>query len=155
MIKNIIFISFILLIAIFLVNASAHDDEEGCYDHPLFNRMPNFALTDCKIKEYDQMDFIDEKENDIVVEGKLHQVDYRIKEGFQAPSDLQIIRNYKNAVLKIGGKVVKEYATDIYLTLNKNNNLYWIAIESHNEGEVYTLSIIEKVQMQMLFIMIF
>lgn len=147
MIKNIASISFILLIAIFLVNASAQEEEEGCYDHPLFNRMPNFVLTDCKIKEFDQMDFIDEKENDIVVEGKLHQADYWIKEGSQAPSDLQIIRNYKNAVLKIGGKVVKEYSSEIYLTLSKDNKLYWINIDTSNDGQAYTLSIIEKAEM--------
>lgn len=147
MIKNIASISFILLIAIFLVNASAQEDEEGCYDHPLFSRMPNFYLGGCKIKEYDQMDFIDEKENDIVVEGKLHEADYWIKEGFQAPSELQIIRNYKNAVLKIGGKVVKEYSGEIYLTLSKDNKLYWINIDTANEGGAYDLRIMEKAEM--------
>ncbi len=125
----------------------AQEDAEGCYDHPLFNRMPNFVLTDCRIKDYDKIDFIDENENDVAIEGKLHQANYSIKEGFRAPSELQIIRNYRNAIEKIGGKVVKEYSNDIYLTLTKDNTKYWIIVDASNSGEAYDLTILEKAEM--------
>lgn len=39
------------LIALFIATISllkAQDDVEDCKDHPLFNRMPNYYLTNCE-----------------------------------------------------------------------------------------------------------
>jgi len=87
--------------------ALAQGDKPGCKDHPMFTRMPNFYISNCEEKDYAMADFRDEKGRNIKVEGKLYRIDYRIKEGYKAPSDLQIIRNYQNAIKSIGGVIVK------------------------------------------------
>jgi len=35
----------------------AQDDVEGCKDHPQFNRMANYYLSDCKELEFGSMKF--------------------------------------------------------------------------------------------------
>jgi len=129
--------------------AFGQEDEKGCKDHPMFTRMPNFYIEDCKEKDFDQADFTDEKGNDIKVEGKLHMVDYRIKEGYKAPSILQILRNYENAIKKIGGVVVKDYLNqgETYLKLSKGGNTYWVIVDASNDGWDYDLTIVEKAEM--------
>jgi len=69
---------------------------------------------------------MDEKGNEIEVEGRVHSADYWIKEGFKAPSDLQVLRNFQNAIKKIGGKVVKQGKSETYLKLRKAGKTYWV-----------------------------
>ncbi len=105
-------------------------DKPGCKDHPMFTRMENFYIRDCREKEFDQADFYDEKGKEFKIEGKLHFAKYRIKEGFKAPSELQIIRNYQNAIKKIGGVVVYQFKDSAtYLTLSKGGKTYWVIVD--------------------------
>lgn len=98
-----------LIFVIFLVNpVFAQEDKEGCKDHPMFTRMSNFYIENCKEKDFDQAEFVDEKGKDIKVEGKFHRAEYVIQKGVKAPSDLQLLRNYQNAIKKIGGIVTYE-----------------------------------------------
>jgi outer membrane protein OmpA-like peptidoglycan-associated protein len=115
----------------------------------MFTRIPNFYLRDCEEKDFDQADFRDEKGNDIKVEGKVHKADYWIKEGFKAPSDLQIVRNFQNAIKKIGGVVVREYLNwgETYLKLSKGGKTYWAIVDTSNSGQHYELIVIEKAEM--------
>ncbi|NWF75912.1 MAG: OmpA family protein [Nitrospirae bacterium] len=145
----------ILLVTVFVFVFSgitlAQEDEKGCKDHPMFTRMPNFYIFECKEKDFDQADFKDEKGNDIKVEGKIHFTDYRIKEGYKAPSSLQIIRNYQNAIKSIGGAIVYEYLHwyDTYLKLIKGGKTYWVIVDasSDGDGDSYDLTIVEKSEM--------
>ena len=145
----------IWLVGVFLLAFSsiafAREDEKGCEDHPMFTRMPNFYIFECKEKDFDQADFKDEKGNDIKVEGKIHFTDYRIKEGYKAPSSLQIIRNYQNAIKSIGGAIVYEYLHwyDTYLKLIKGGKTYWVIVDasSDGDGDSYDLTIVEKSEM--------
>lgn len=83
--------------------AFAQEDKKGCKDHPMFTRMPNFYIYDCKEKDFDQIEFVEGEGKYIKVEGKLHRAEYVIKKGIKAPTDLQILRNFQNAIKKIGG----------------------------------------------------
>jgi len=39
---------FIIIICLMNINLSAqNEDYEGCKDHPMFNRMPNFHIITC------------------------------------------------------------------------------------------------------------
>jgi outer membrane protein OmpA-like peptidoglycan-associated protein len=125
----------------------AQDDEKGCKDYPMFTRMPNFYIRDCKEKDFDQLDFVDEKGKEIKVEGKFYYALYRIKNGFKAPSELQIIRNYQNAIKKIGGVVVEEKRGQTYLKLSKGENTYWVYVWTGWGGGGYSLTIVEKSEM--------
>jgi OOP family OmpA-OmpF porin len=144
----------IWLVGVFLLAFSdiafAQEDAKGCKDHPMFTRMPNFYIQECKEKDFDQADFVDEKRNEIKVEGRVYGSEYAIKKGVKAPADLQILRNYQNAIKKIGGVVVHEHLGSnygkTYLKLSKAGKTYWVIVNSHS-GEKYKLTIIEKAEM--------
>ncbi len=101
-----------LLVGVFLIVLStvalAQTDKPGCKDHPMFTRMANSFIQNCKQREYDQTDFSDEKGRTIKVEGRLYSVEYKIWKRDIPISDLQIARNFQNAIKKIGGVVVYE-----------------------------------------------
>jgi len=135
---------------IFLLSGIAfgQKDAEGCKDHPMFTRMDNFYIARCKEEKFDQIDFRDEKGKKIKVEGRVYKTDYNTKKGFTPPSGLQVIRNYENAIKKIGGvKVYQEDQYEIWLKLDKGGKTFWVYIDSWHgggKGETYGLTIVEK-----------
>jgi outer membrane protein OmpA-like peptidoglycan-associated protein len=134
-----------LLASFLAANISfAEEDAEGCRDHPLLTRMPNFYIQDCDTKDFDQMDFSTTQGDYTTVEGKRYYISYCINEGAQAPSDLQILRNFSNAVEKIGGVKIYEERYDTYLKLAKGNTITWIHVHTWNNGEGYDLNICEE-----------
>lgn len=95
--------------------ASHAADVEGCKDHPAFNRMPNYQIADCEMKEFDAMSFQTRISEDCsgaeqTIEGRTWRYDYRLIDGRTAGSALQIQRNFANAVRAAGGTVVVEGA---------------------------------------------
>jgi len=113
--KQLIF-TLILTTAISAV-ALTQEDAEGCKDHPLFNRMPNYYLSDCAQIEFGSMKFPvgkpdpknDNKIKMEAVEGKIMAFYYSLKEGATPASALQIARNFQNAAKQKGGIVLVEY----------------------------------------------
>lgn len=87
--------------------------------------MANYYIHDCKEKDYERAEFSDEKGNYICVEGKYYWTSYWISKGYKAPSELQIIRNFQNAIRNIGGTVVKEKLNFriSYMKLTKDKKL--------------------------------
>jgi OOP family OmpA-OmpF porin len=148
--RRIIWLAGVFLLA-FSSIAFAQEDVKGCKDHPLFTRMANFYIENCKEEKFGQIDFRDEKGKEIKVEGKIYIIDYAIKEGFTSPSALQVIRNYENAIKKIGGtKVYQEDQYEIWLKLDKQGKTFWVYVDSWHgggEGESYGLQIVEKESM--------
>lgn len=87
-------------------------DLEGCKDHPLFTRMPNTHIVDCKSLDFDMRAFpvgpgiLDEPKTKVVeVEGSVQWLNYELNEGATKPSGLQIMRNFENAAKKAGGTI--------------------------------------------------
>jgi len=142
----------ILILGVFVFAVSgitfAQEDAKGCKDHPMFTRMDNFYIAHCKEEKFDQIDFRDEKGKKIKVEGRVYKTDYNTKKGFTPPSGLQVIRNYENAIKKIGGvKVYQEDQYEIWLKLDKGGKTFWVYIDSWHgggKGETYGLTIVEK-----------
>jgi outer membrane protein OmpA-like peptidoglycan-associated protein len=131
---------------------SAHpafgQDAAGCKDHSLLTRMPNFYIQDCEKKEFDDHTFYTSGEREVVVEGKKTYLSHVIKENAQAPSDLQVLRNFENAVKNMGGKTVYKTKQDAYLSIQKEGKETWVHVKSWNDGEGYDLTIIEKKGME-------
>lgn len=121
----------------------AQDDVPGSKDHPLLTRMPNFYIEDYEYKEFDQADFKNDKGEDIKVEGHIYDIFYQIKEGKKSPGKLQTLRNYENAIIKIGGSTVYEAEGEGWLKLEKSGKTTWIYVDARTGGE-YELKIIEK-----------
>ncbi len=137
----------VLLSTLFAGYVTADEDAEGCRDHPLLNRMSNFYIQDCEMKEFDQMDFVNKQGNDITVEGKKYYISHYINEDAQPPSEIQILRNFENAIQRIGGTKIYEYGSDIYLKLEKGNVITWIHVHTWNGGAGYDLNIVEEATM--------
>lgn len=90
----------------------SQDDTEGATDIPYFSRMPNFYLDLSNNREFDRYSFFDGKKI-IAVEGKVYQSEYRLKDDVTSPpSELQIVRNYVNAIKAEGGTVLAEGTCD-------------------------------------------
>ncbi len=146
--------TILLLVGVIVIASSgiayAQEDKKGCKDHPMFTRMPNYYIYNCREKDFDQIEFREKEGKYIKVEGKLHKTQYVIKKGIKTPSDLQILRNFQNAIKKIGGEVTYENLGsnygETYLKLRKQDKKYWIYVRSES-GEQYELTIIEEAEM--------
>ena len=110
-----------ILIAILLIATSgvlkAQDDADGCKDHQMFSRMPNYYLGLCEEVEFGLMKFPIGKpdtDNDNLikseaVEGKIMAFNYYLKDDKKPASGLQIMRNFQNASTQNGGIILGEY----------------------------------------------
>ncbi|ODA45202.1 Major porin and structural outer membrane porin OprF [Thermodesulfovibrio sp. N1] len=142
-VKIILVIGF-LVFALNVV-AFAKQDARGCKDHPLFTRMEDFYIYECKEVKWDEIDFRDEKGKYIKVEGKVYYYRYYIKEGITpGPSVLMILRNYENAIKKIGGVKVYQESFRNYLKLNKSGKTFWVKVETVSLANAYSLYIVEQ-----------
>ncbi|MBI5101859.1 MAG: OmpA family protein [Nitrospirae bacterium] len=153
---------FVLLVcfsmAIFLsLNATSRGDDD-LRDTPYFSAMPNYYVGDAADKEFDTYSFPDGKKN-IAVEGKLWKKQYWLRENARQASELQIMKNYSNAVKSMGGKVLLEgqcsdcdaggcSGNTMTGTVSKGGREIWIAAIPCNDGADYTLVVVEKEAMK-------
>ena len=149
-------IVFLLLLSTPLLRGQ-NEDVEGCKDHIMFNRMPNFIISACAAKEFDAYKFtvensLAEDSKKETVEGKYYEYSYHLKEGAQEPSALQIFRNFENALKQINAKIVAKVVESgnsysfITAKVSKNNMETWVNIQA--TGADYQLFIVEKQLME-------
>jgi len=127
--------------------AFAQQDKKGCKDHPLFTRMENFYIRDCKVKEFDYFDFEEVKDgkwSKIHVEGRKYEIAYYLKSGANKPGEVEIVRNYTNAIQAIGGTVLGEKRGVAHMKVLKDSNETWAKVFAGGAGAVYQLIIVEK-----------
>ena len=154
-------IKSLLLLLILLVPfcGMAQEDAEGCKDHPLLTRINNFYITGCK-ENYNEMEIRTSPNKTEMQEGNLFTLYYLFNgvSGEKMKSPLQVIKNYENAIVKIGGKLVYRNTnfldTDIEATfyLSTTEKEYWIRLFSFggtpNEVERFTLFVLEMENMK-------
>jgi len=109
----------VIMAILFLTSglANAQVDADGCKDHPLFNRMPNYYLYSCDEVEFGAMKFPvgnpdpdnDNKLKTEQVEGKIMVFQYELKDGAKRASGLQVMRNFQAASKQNGGIILGEY----------------------------------------------
>ncbi|WP_224994420.1 OmpA family protein [Cesiribacter sp. SM1] len=124
-------------------------DCEGCKDHTLFSRMPNFYIVNYS-SNYDGFEMRLPENESKNVEGQRTHIEYSFdyESGLQHPSMLQVKRNYQNAMKKIGGKVVLDGAYYSTMLVNKNGKEIWVNLELSNEGGFIYLDVVEVEAMQ-------
>lgn len=155
-------------------------DADKCKDHPLFTRMANFEIYGCATTEFDAVAFPRPElkewhnpEDFATIEGRIHAISYKLKEGATPASALQIVRNFQNAVKKDGGAVLGDYGPDLYpsfpetaakylgespggtsydryttMTLTKGGNEFWIYLAASEGYQDYMLLMVEKQEMK-------
>jgi len=128
---------------LFVLPVSAQIDKGGCKDHPLFpTRMPGYVIQACKVEEFGVFDFSLVPREKLPVEGKFTFITYAIT-GKDEPSAVAVIRNYENAILKVGGTIVKIDANRrINGKILKDGQEAWVQAEKGN-GKIW-LRIVEK-----------
>jgi OOP family OmpA-OmpF porin len=141
-----------LLSALLLLSATgvfAQADKAGCTDHPLFpTRMPNYRIADCKVEDYGVYEFYAVKGPKTPVEGKFTFITYRYTgPGANEPSALAVVRNYENAIRKVGGTILQIVPTwwvnakivqdgrEVWVQVEKGNGLIWLRIVEKKEME--------------------
>ena len=134
--KN-IFIILCSLVILFCFK-SFPQDVEGSKDHPMFNRLSGFYITDYSAEDFGSNEFY-YLDKDEVVEGKKTNIIYVSDTEVGA---LKIIRNFSNAIKKIGGQAFEEGENRVVLILKKGNAETWAEVYSYSDS--YTLTIIEK-----------
>lgn len=89
---------------------AALKDKPGFKDPELFTRMAGYVGADFKYSEFNKFDFIvakSGKNNKKTVEGRYSWFNYQLDPASgRNVSNLQVIRNFQNAVTKLGGKVI-------------------------------------------------
>jgi outer membrane protein OmpA-like peptidoglycan-associated protein len=81
-------------------------DKPGCSDHALFpTRMPNYRLEACEVKEFAPYAFRVANGKKQTVEGKFTFITYAVDDRKDDQSGIAVVRNYENALKKIGGVV--------------------------------------------------
>ncbi|MGD1044553.1 MAG: OmpA family protein [Bacteroidota bacterium] len=134
------------IVALLLINSIPllAQDAEGCKEHPFFSRMPNFVITGCS-QSFNKLEYYISDETTDTKEGELTTISYTFPddESLKVPSQLQVIRNYENAITKLGGK--KIYVGDQYLSysLKKNSKEYIICVAMYNGNIHHQLSVLE------------
>lgn len=174
------FIAAACALALFGGTSAWSADAEKCKDHPLFTRMTNYEIYGCATTEFDAVAFPkpelkewNNPEDYSTIEGKIHAISYKLKEGTTPASSLQIIRNFQNAVKKDAGAVLGDYGPEVYpalpqtaekylaespggtsfdryttMTLTKGGSEFWIYLCASESYQDYMLLMVEKQEMK-------
>jgi outer membrane protein OmpA-like peptidoglycan-associated protein len=139
----------VLMSALFLLPATGvaaqQPDSKGCKDHPLFpTRMPGYSISYCKVEEFGMFDFsFTPNVEKLPIEGKFTLIFYDIANRQDEPSPLAVVRNYENAILKVGGTILKSDPTRrVNGKIVKDGQEIWVQAEKGN-GRIW-LRIVEK-----------
>jgi outer membrane protein OmpA-like peptidoglycan-associated protein len=144
--KNLIFSLVFMLTSINMLIAQ---DIEGCKDHPMFNRMANYFITECSAN-YGITDLVMNDGNSKTIEGYKTEVTYEFRsETGHQNSFFQLVKNYENSLAKYSVKriyLASQYAT---LSCKSGSKTIWIGIEGPSDDpESYTLTIVEIEEMK-------
>lgn len=135
---------FLVLLLVAPIGLMAQQDAADCEDHPLLTRMAGFFIESCDRKEFDQYEFYDTEGYEFLVEGRKMAISFEIKEGARPPSELEVLRNYTNAVEAAGGQIVSRDDYNVYLELVRGDARAWIHVHCYGGGEAYDLTVVEE-----------
>jgi outer membrane protein OmpA-like peptidoglycan-associated protein len=143
--KRIVYVVVIALCFMLPIHAQEEDNPD-CKDHPLFTRMPGSYITSCDEKEFYAYTFTVGDGKTQEVEGKYWVITYYPQPELKSkPSEIQILRNFENAVKRLGGKVVflnKDESKETFL-LKKDGKEVWLEVWAEFTGK-YGFTIVQK-----------
>jgi OmpA-OmpF porin, OOP family len=125
-------------------------DKAGCKDHPLFpTRMPGYRIADCKVEAFGVYDFWSVKGPKTPVEGKFTYISYDVVNQKDEPSATAVVRNYSNAIQKVGGTILETVPSwwvngkivqdgkEVWAQAEKGNGAIWLRIVEKDKMEQY------------------
>jgi outer membrane protein OmpA-like peptidoglycan-associated protein len=131
---------------VFPVHAQQKDNP-ACKDYPLFTRMPDSWIHSCDQRDFNAYTFRVGKGKTEQVEGRYWRISYYPQATLKSkPSEIQILRNFENAVSTLGGtSIYKEKSWETF-RLTKDGKEIWVEVTAEFTGK-YGLKIIEKAAM--------
>lgn len=150
---------FNLILLIVLGMFSFAQAESEFQDTPYFSGMPNYRITEATDQEFADYRFFNGKDC-TTVEGEKYYRTYSLKEGAKLASDLQITRNYSNALKSMGGAILfdgecpgadcTEYCgiRMVVGKVMKGSNEIWVEVAPVNDGNDYYLTVVAKQTMK-------
>ena len=140
-------------IAASLSLAGLAEDAPGSKDHPMFSRLPGYQIETYDAQDFARFDF--QVDPPKAVEGRYWNIQYTLKEGAKKTGPLQIARNYTDPLVKQGGKKLAEGVsagggTTVARLASPGKPALWVQLDINNEGEQFTLIVVEEGAMQQL-----
>ncbi len=143
---------FVFAVAVLLflmpVSFSAQEDAPGSRDYPLFSRWPGYHIDDYEHKKFASYSY-ELEDGEETVEGEYYRLSYYSKKGVEPASELEIIRNYENAIRKAGGTVL--FTEGDSFTVGKivqDGKEIWVHARPWNSGKGIELNIVERQAME-------
>jgi OmpA-OmpF porin, OOP family len=141
----IIFFSIILFAS---AGFAQQKDDTKCKDHPMFTRMPDSWIHNCDEKTFNAYAFKIGPGKTVNVEGKYWRLNYYPQATAQSkPSELQIIRNFENAMKSLGGTILFSEKSRETMKLTKDGKEVWVEVTAEFTGK-YTLILVERKAME-------
>lgn len=146
------------LAAFLLSSAALWSQDSDLKDTPYFSGMPNYRITDGEDKEFASYLFYNGKDCKPVEGRKSHRA-YTLKENASRASELQIMRNYTNAIKSLGGTVLFQgvcpdaraensgYNMVVGL-MRKEDSELWVEVCPFNDGGDYYITLVVKEAMK-------
>jgi outer membrane protein OmpA-like peptidoglycan-associated protein len=137
----------VLALALFLalpaLSSAQQKDATGCKDHPLFTRMPDSWIQGCLERTFDAYEFTVAKGKKERVEGRFTRISYYPQAKLNPkPSELQILRNFENAVKALGGTSVYAEKSVETFRISREGKDFWVEVRAEFTGK-YWLYIVE------------
>jgi outer membrane protein OmpA-like peptidoglycan-associated protein len=135
------------VLALWILQVGATSDMKGSKDPTLFTRMPGWYISQYDENEFGAYEFTGANGQKTTVEGHKLIISYAWAGAGKKPSSLQVVRNYQNAIKKIGGTVLYERGDDFTtMQLLKDGRETWAELTSEVDAGWggYILTIIEK-----------
>lgn len=115
--------------------AFAQSDVPGSQDPPGMTRMASYYIADYQEVGFDSHAFpvtTNGRNAEQTVEGKRINIRYNLKDKVSTPSQLQVLRNYQNAVRAAGGQVMYQTEESTTLRIVRSGNETWASVEVGN-----------------------
>lgn len=119
-------------------------DARGCKDNPMFTRMPGSYIYNCQEQSFAAHEFAKGTPQATSVEGHLWRITYYPQPNLTSkPSELQILRNFENAAVKVGARVLPAPKGRATFRLLQGGRDLWIDVWADFTGK-YGFFIVEK-----------
>lgn len=163
-VKLVALLMFSMIICLQSSPAWAQDEGEEeeapqAKDTPYFSGMPNYWISNAEDREFDEYNFYNGKDCTRIEGQKMYRV-YSTKDGATPASELQVARNYANAIKSMGGTIIFDGTCEgaecarncgyrmVVGKAVKGDNELWVEMVTYNDGYDYELVVVVKEAMK-------
>lgn len=136
------------------------NDAAGAADHAEVPRFPGYYIDTANHHDFQQYLFPtggedrDGNPKGISKSGRYWEINYQLNENARRPSPVELIRNYENAFVKAGGRLVYRDPGDgvmraaAVFQVKKGNAERWVHVSYGNGGDAYSLHVVDAAEMK-------